>query len=53
MKDPAGAEMDGKWVVVYKNENERSMTMSGKPEGSKDFVVMMEVQYKRSADKAK
>lgn len=53
MKDPAGAEMDGKWVVVYKNENERSMTMSSKPDGAKDFVVMMEVQYKRSADKAK
>lgn len=53
MKDPTGAEMDGKWVVKYKNENERSMTMSSKPPGAADFVVMMEVQYKRRAEKAK
>lgn len=53
MKDPTGAEMDGKWVVMYKNENERSMTMSSKPEGAKEFVLMMEVQYKRSAGKGK
>ena len=53
MKDATGAEMDGKWVVTHKNENERSMTMSSKPPGAKDFVVMMEVKYKRVADKAK
>ena len=50
MKDPTGAEMPGKWVVVYKNENEHKMTMSSKPAGAKDYVVMMEVVYKRHAE---